>query len=420
MGYPVRYRSAARKYQSGGFQEPVKVPGRGGSGQTRYSKPPKPDNDNWPLPDNDNIPGGGRPKPPKLPELPPIDIPGVAEQFGTIFLPPQVRQAINIANDAAQFYEWFRNPQAYPEVDTGGWWTHVCGPVFSGNTGPYRWYPSANNSCGLGGQAGTTFALPRTKYQEAGWMLVKHNGYALGDPVGRWAVVEVWKRVSGAPEPYKWGPLPKFAPAPYAPYVVPEAMPATKQNPLPAIVEAPVGNEVPALRPIPATLPRLRPGYVPFTRPNAATRPQPEPVPDPGKGPVVVVNPKPNPNPVRRPPGPGVKERKIKATGGFAFMNAALHAASGVYEDTKFAMDIVNAFYNALPGKHDAKTQLDKMMALYRNWDKVDVHDAVVGVLWAVAGEKAGGLIERGRNTAARNLGLGLNVTIPTGGGPRI
>ena len=59
-------------------------------------------------------------------------------------------------------------------------------------------------------------------------------------------------------------------------------------------------------------------------------------------------------------------------------------------------------------------------MALYRNWDKVDVHDAVVGVLWAVAGEKAGGLIERGRNTAARNLGLGLNVTIPTGGGPRI
>ena len=107
MGYPVRYRSAARKYQGGGFQEPVKVPGRGGSGQTRYSKPPKPDNDNWPLPYNDNIPGGGRPKPPKLPELPPIDIPGVAEQFGTIFLPPQVRQAINIANDAAQFYEWF-------------------------------------------------------------------------------------------------------------------------------------------------------------------------------------------------------------------------------------------------------------------------------------------------------------------------
>ena len=73
--------------------------------------------------------------------------------FGESILPPQIRKAYEFGKAAYQVYEWYKNPVAYPEVDLGGEWGPVCGPVFSTNRGPYRWYPSGQNFCGLGMQA---------------------------------------------------------------------------------------------------------------------------------------------------------------------------------------------------------------------------------------------------------------------------
>ena len=57
MRYPVAYRSGARKYQAGGFQEPATVPDPGAPRNPMkppYTAPPKPANDPYPRPDNDN------------------------------------------------------------------------------------------------------------------------------------------------------------------------------------------------------------------------------------------------------------------------------------------------------------------------------------------------------------------------------
>nr|QJB19343.1 MAG: hypothetical protein [Microvirus sp.] len=424
MGYPLSYRNGARKYQAGGFQKPATIP----PGPKRdpmhppYTPPPKPANDPYPRPDNDNVPGRGRYEHPPFPKLPawPGDPVAVAAAAGEIFLPPPVRKAVDTGRMVFQVYEWFKHPTAMPEIDTGGWWRVVCGPVVSPNTGPYRWYPSKSNLCGLGGQAGNTLAEPWTRWFEQGWMLVKHDSIAYGNPVGRWQVVQVWERVGYDTGAYAKGPVQKFPLAPYMPAMIPAPLPATVTNPLPAIVPAPVGNQVPDMKPIPARVPAARPGRSPYWRPSSVSRPGKAPEPGKITGPVVVINPPTVTNPVRKPPGPGVKERKIRASGSLAFMNGALSAASGIYEDAKFANDIINAFYNALPGKHGEKTPQGKLAAIYRDYDKIDVNKAIFGVLIAVAGEKAGAYIDRARGMAAENLGLSLNVTIPTGSAPRI
>ena len=105
---------------------------------------------------------------------------------------------------------------------------------------------------------------------------------------------------------------------------------------------------------------------------------------------------------------------------GSAAARGALGIAAGIYEDAKFYNDVLNAWYHATPGKHDAKTPAEKALYIYRNADKIDINKAVLGVLAAVAGEKAGAYLDRARRTTADNLGLNMYITIPTGGGPKI
>ena len=127
-------------------------------------------------------------------------------------------------------------------------------------------------------------------------------------------------------------------------------------------------------------------------------------------------------NPVRQPPGPGVKERKVRASGAFAGVNAALGVAAGAYEDAKFYNDVLNAWYDALPS-HLRKAGLrpdQKAAALYRYYDQIDVQKAVLGVLLAVAGEKAGAYIDRARRITADKLGLNMYIAIPTGSAPKV
>lgn len=414
MGYPVRYRSGARKYGGGGFQNPLTVPpGRG---------PGRPANDNWPKPANDNDPGAPHVTPPKNPPFPGApSVEDFAIQVGESILPPQIRKAYEVGKAAYQAYEWFKNPAGYPEVDLGGDWELVCGPVFSMNTGPYRWLAGYLNRCGLGGQAGPTAAEPVSKYIESGWNLVKHDSVPLGNGTGRWAIVQSWKRLGkyNPASPYRLGPLPRYCARPWFPMAVPNPIPATVDNPLPAAVPAPVGNIVPATRPMPATMPRVNPRVVVYAvSKSEAPNHWPEPRPDQVNAPNVVVAPGTVTNPVRKPPGPGVKEKKGRM--GSAAARGALGIAAGIYEDAKFYNDVLNAWYHATPGKHDAKTPAEKALYIYRNADKIDINKAVLGVLAAVAGEKAGAYLDRARRITADNLGLNMYITIPTGSAPKI
>ena len=354
MGYPVSYRSGARKYGGGGFQNPLTVPpGRG---------PGRPANDNWPKPANDNDPGAPHVTPPKNPPFPGApSVEDFAIQVGESILPPQVRKAYEVGKAAYQAYEWFKNPAAYPEVDLGGEWGPVCGPVFSSNTGPYRWYASGQNLCGLGMQAGATAAEPVSPYIETGWMLVKLNSRPLGDPTGRWSIVQVWKRLGNynPASKYGLGPRPRYAARPWFPMAVPNPLPATVDNPLPAAVPAPVGNIVPATGPMPATMPRVNPRAVVYAVSKSdAPNHWPKPWPGQMNAPNFVVAPGTVTNPVRKPPGPGVKEKKGRM--GSAAAWGALGVAAGIYEDAKFYNDVLNAWYHATPGKHDAKTPAEK------------------------------------------------------------
>ena len=198
---------------------------------------------------------------------------------------------------------------------------------------------------------------------------------------------------------------------------VPEVVPATVANPLPAIIAPPVGNQLPKDRPYPGALPRVNPwSKTVYARVAASTGAKANSKP----GTVVVGRPGQVTLPTRRPPGPGVKERKVRATGALAGVNAALGVAAGVYEDAKFYNDVLNAWYNALPGKKNARTPAEKAWELYRRWDEVNLSQAMVNVLLAVAGEKAGAYIDRARRTAGDNLGLNMYITIPTGSAPRI
>ena len=125
MGYPVRYRSGARKYHGGSFQEPAVVPGRKPDRDPMhppYRDPPKPANDPWPVPANDNEPPSGRWDYPPFPKLPPW--PGLpmdaAMSGGMMLLPPGVRKAVDIG---LTLYKYWPNMSQEPVVDwpQAGW-----------------------------------------------------------------------------------------------------------------------------------------------------------------------------------------------------------------------------------------------------------------------------------------------------------
>ena len=422
MGYPVAYRSGARRYGGGSFQEPsprtpgVPNPPRRDPMRPPYKAPPKPDNDPLPPPANDNKPGRGRgghsPFPKITPPFPGIEGPA-AKQAVKRFIPPQLRTAWELGRIAFDFGGDFMAHNQMPKIEMPPGWNVGCGPITPpiGYTGRFAFHEiGTEGTCGLPGQALCTGSV------QPGSIWTKCSLAKQEPNLGRWFMVSFWSRSVGAKEALKarykyWMNT--------APKAFPEPIPWTKAEPLPEIVPEPQGYEVPAHRAMPATLPRARPAY------NYRVADQPWLSRDPWKNigdkPGLVINP---PgvviNPVRRPPGKGVKERKVRAQGSFAVFNGLLSEAAGLYEDAKFAMDIVDAFYYALPGKHGAKTPEEKLRELYRRWDEVNIQEAVKGVLIAVAGEKAGAYLDRARRLTADNLGANMYISIPTGSAPKI
>ena len=412
MGYPVSYRHGAQRYGDGSFQEPA--PNRRPYQDPMhppYKDPPPPANDPWPAPANDNEPRG-RYRHPRFPKLPPWPGPAPRGVSGSFPRRPGLPWQVDLAFDlASAYYQYSVNVKSFPVITLSPEWKVRCGPTFpsSGYSGRYAFGVYDNNPgvCGLRGQAlsGMTPGWPIVKPDDTGVLLAKFND---NRSVPRWFNVMQWYRTLPTSSVTVGYP----ALGPFAGKAVPQPLPATKVAPLPAYVPAPWGYEVPMDKPMPATLPSrpdLYMGGVRSARPVGRL--------DPGVPGVVIVPD--NPLPPRRPPGKVTKERKVteRVPG---YLANALGKAAGVYESAKFANDIVNAFYDALPGKKSAKTPQDKLIELYRRYDEVDVNRAINGVLMAVAMERAGAYIDRARRTASKNLGLHMHIQIPTGGGPHV
>ena len=423
MRYPVAYRSGARKYQAGGFQEPATVPAPGSPRNPMkqpYTAPPKPANDPYPRPDNDNVPGRGRWEHPPFPKLPswPGFPPALADAAFSSLLPPGARRAWEFGKLVLNFSGEFPDYRQLGQIEMPPGWVKGCGP----STPPLAynlrtaWHNNIGTAgvCGLGMQAlgaGSGHPGPDWKTALFAKSLEVNPGQASST---RWFLISFYERVSGsAALIYRVPLMPNVLPM-----AVPEPLPATVTNPLPATFSPPVGNVVPANRPWPGALPRPAPGvYVKPVNTVAETKwPQPGKVTDP----VVVVAPPTVTNPVRRPPGKNVKERKFRAAPGAIV--GALGVAAGIYEDAKFAQDILDAWYNALPKylKEPGLRPDQKALALYRNYDKIDIQKAILGVMIAVAGEKAGAYIDKARRVTGDNLDLNMYISIPTGGAPRI
>lgn len=418
MGYPNSWRRAARKYGGGSFQDPAPAtpvnPYRNPM-RPPYKDPPKPDNDPWPVPANDNKPGGGQKEYPPFPKLPPFPgLPEAAAGAAGRFIPRQYRFLFDVLK-----YPWdyYANRRKYPDntADISAQLSHSCGPVFPTNppyfVGKYGWHIiGTGKQCGLAGQAlGDGSAVVVDVPPNRGLTFAQQR-----PDRGTWAVIEQWWNATGATVKVSFM-HPMTGPAPII--AVPNPVPATVANPVPAYVPAPVGNVVPDLAPLPAATPRARYAYYYAYKPAGRNLPDHWPQPSPNPGPVVIVAPPTVINPVRKPPGPGVKERKIRVSGALA---GALGAAAGVYEDTKFYNDVLNAWYYSLPGPHKARTPAEKALELYRRAEEIDVNKAIRNVLWAVAYEKGGAYIDRARRKAGDNLGLNMYISIPTGSAPRI
>ena len=134
MRYPVAYRSGARKYQAGGFQEPATVPVPGAPRnpmRPRYTAPPKPANDPYPPPANDNVPGRGRWEHPPFPKLPswPGFPPALADAAFSSLLPPGARRAWEFGKLVFNFAGEFPDYRQLGEIEMPPGWVRGADPA---------------------------------------------------------------------------------------------------------------------------------------------------------------------------------------------------------------------------------------------------------------------------------------------------
>ena len=144
MGYPTAYRSGARKYGNGGFQNPLTVP--------PGKKPPRPANDNWPKPANDNDPGAGAIKLPEFPAFPGLPAEDLAMRYAVKLIPPPLRTAINFYDVISTYWP---NMRKEPIFELPGW-IQGCGPNYPGGLydAQFAWHKTGTATlCGLANQA---------------------------------------------------------------------------------------------------------------------------------------------------------------------------------------------------------------------------------------------------------------------------
>ena len=214
----------------------------------------------------------------------------------------------------------------------------------------------------------------------------------------RWAQFAAWERAVNATDVWRaWNdemPVPIGAPArsPYVPLVSP--LPAQFPSMYPPLI-GPKPTDAPAIQPRHnRAIDNLRnlhdPSY-PRVRVYDITRPGVDQWPgvQPSNPPVIEVppvgkpNPLPEPGPHRRePPGPRVKERKIRTK-----TEAVAMVIGGAFGAVTEVGDLIQDLWNALPkkykrysfykGKPVKPSKYNMLKQLYRHWDKVDMNVAV-------------------------------------------
>lgn len=194
-----------------------------------------------------------------------------------------------------------------------------------------------------------------------GWLDPDPVGVPVGDPLPdiappvRWSTVRrpvPWRAPS---EQTQWGPLPAPRPAPL-PEIAPGLQPSTPGVPGVKIEIAPGSRVVTA----------------------AAASP-------------------------RKPPGPGVKERKVRLSGGTA--GTVYMVASKIFGHVTEYEDFIDAFFKSIPKKSrpKCKTLQCKVGAVYQHWDKIDMAEALGRVLLNEVQDMAFGHIGNRLRSATQN-----------------
>lgn len=360
MGYPVSYRRPTLNSPRRGFQRaPADLP---------WTVPPRPANDPWPKPANDPYPHM-----PQLPPETPVKFPSrvavkQTRQTRRFRLPiprrlPEVPMWVYPTISVVGAIVGMMRAPARIDVQPGQ--TLVCGPVPGGyGTGYIGWlnYPFVVSLCGLGGQAIGDYSDVGVDKGLGDWFLLEWNSQLTRESI--MAAVQGPGRVA-APE--------------YVP---------------------------PGLRPIP--------------EPYLSMPPWPLPLPRVSEEPRLGPNGRPSnqPNFQHRPPPPGTKEAKFGGRG-TGVLGSLLATAAKVKDDVNFYNDVVTSFYLATGGK-GKNVRPDKMIKyIYRHYDQLDIAELSKNLAYAVAGEKAGALLERARDYVSRNTLLhkvSINPRISAGG----
>lgn len=438
MGYPVAYRTSAARAGSRGRAPASKVP-QAANDNFRPSQPPQPANDNYPLPGRTSWPRVPTPANDNAPLKGPS--PGVAVQEAG-----QLRrvQALLRNFDPVEAVLWSgaRNllnmvPGFARDIPRDQWglmnnykqslplakrWDNRSEVYAATET-------AASLSTRLTGQA-VPIPFPRAQTVGAGAYLSMYHVYWVGSPLFTWRADETAdygpasatmtaRNFVGATDVPLGMPRLGEVPIPHVllPYRRPSPWPQewdggyqTPSRPTPAT--QPATSPVPRPRPQPQTQPvpkpRPQPGQPPVvtrplpdnpplvdpTLPWPPVVPRPQPGTDPTPQPPVVVSPTTPPLTPRRPPGPGVKERKTRA-------QKALLGLIGVWDALSEYGDVMDAFYDALPENRKKKgaSPLEKSQALYRFWGEVDLDTAIYNAVfsqvsdfvWAQLGVKGHG-----------------------------
>lgn len=363
MGYPVAYRRGSEAFS------PLS-PDKYTRPNTKPGPLPVPDNDNEPPPPKSGVPRGvGRAVP----------------TFRRMVRRHLIGLGIDLAEEVAN--QWFTNPKQW----NNNGWERLFGPCV----------PPASYNRNLG-------LLDYTAYTCLGGQALVENNYpkpwsrniigAYGGATRAYVYIG-WRRTSAqqAASPKLFPTLrvlPEQVYAPGLPAELPWLEPTAKIDPL----------VLPAL---PWPLVALRPntqfyerGYVaPVDAdllPSQARavgvplwprgRPEPVPVAPPG-APL-------------KPPGPKVKERKIRM-GGYGAVNAVVSAATE-------GVDFLEALWDALPRNRQTRekgkktTPQQKALDLYRGWPDIDVAAAIKNVVVNELKDRAIGTIGQAVRKAAQ------------------
>lgn len=176
-----------------------------------------------------------------------------------------------------------------------------------------------------------------------------------------WSCESIWWKEVTAPEPHP--ELPEVG--------LPEPVPDFILPPSPMLPQMPwFPITVPPLAPMPSPIPR--PPFIP-QMPNPEAVSPPVGNYPPGQEPGSRPRPRKRLNP--RPPGRGVKERKLKGTAQQRkFLGWLLSGASE-------ANDLLDALHDALPKEFQGRDHpASKWEALYKHWDKVDMSEAFTNI----------------------------------------